>query len=82
MIFNKINIRLKRFFHSKLNSKTNKQNSNKSVKQAEIKYISIPYIKNVSKVITSSLRKNEFIVGYRCLNQLGWFIKVQKNRNT
>jgi len=39
--FNKINIRLKKLFNSKSNSNTDKQNSNKSVEQAEIKYISI-----------------------------------------
>jgi len=49
---------------------------------AERKYISIPYIKNVSKVIASALSKNEFIVRYRCLNKLGKFIKIQEDRNT
>jgi len=47
----------------------------------ERKYTFIPYRKNVSEVIASALSNNEFIVDYRCLNKLGKFIKVQKNRN-
>jgi len=45
MIFNKTNIRLKKLFNSKLNSNTNKQNTdnNKSIEYAERKYISIEY---------------------------------------
>jgi len=58
MIFNKINIRIKKFFNSKLNSNTNKQNTdnNKSVKYTERKYTSIPYIKKkVSKEVAFTL---------------------------
>jgi len=28
------------------------------------------------------LSRNEFIIGYRCFNKLGGFIKIQKDKNT
>jgi len=52
------------------------------VEHVEKKYVSIPYIKNVSNVVVSALSKNNYIVRYRCLNNLGRFIKVQKDKNT
>jgi len=45
----------------------------------EKKFMSIPYI---LEVVASALNGNDYIVGYRCLNNLGKFIKVQKDRST
>jgi len=84
IIFNKINLRLKKLFNTKLKSNnTFEPGNDESVEHIEKKYVSVPYIKNVvAKVVVSALSKNNYIVGYRCLNNLGRFIKIQKDKNT
>jgi len=42
--------------------------------------MSIPYIKDISEKAASVLNSNDYMVGYRCLNTLGRFIKIQKIR--
>jgi len=83
-IFNKINIRLKKLFNSKLkylNSTKESVMVTSNEQTNERKCMSIPYIKGISEKVASVLN-NDYMVGYRCLNTLGRFIKVQKDKNT
>jgi len=84
IIFNKINIRLKKLFNSKLKYHNNTQEPVKlpSEHTEERKCMSIPYIKDISEKAASALNANDYLVGYRCLNTLGKFIKAQKDKNT
>jgi len=43
---------------------------NESVEHVEKKYVFIPYIKNVSEEVAFALNKNNYIISYRCLNNL------------
>jgi len=82
-IFNKINIRFKKLFNSKLKYHNNTQVRSVSNEHTnEKKFISVPYIKDISEKVASVLNNNDYMVGYRCLNTLGRFIKVQKDKNT
>jgi len=44
------------------------------------KYFVIPYIHKILKTITSLINKSEFIVGFKEINKLNNFIKVQKDK--
>jgi hypothetical protein len=75
LIFNKINIRLKKLVNTKLtNIKDNTQ--------GESDNITISYIKSVSEAVTSVIDKHKFSIGYRCLNRLSRFVKAQKDKDT
>jgi len=41
----------------------------------------LPYIRNISEKISSSIDKNEYLTGYRILNKLTGFIKRHKDVN-
>jgi len=74
-----MNNRLKKLICNKLN--TVSTNFNSLTTSQERKFFVIPYIKNISKSITSTNNKDEFIIGYRVLNKLDNFIKASKDRN-
>ena len=81
LIFNKINLRFKKLVNTKLTHK--KSNTQGDCKPDNSKkYITIPYIKNVSEIVTSVIDKNTFTIGYRCLNRLNRFVKAQKDKDT
>jgi len=44
------------------------------------KYFVIPYIRNISEIITSIINKSLFTIGYRGLNKLDRIIKVHKDQ--
>jgi len=70
IIFNKINIRLKKLFNSKLKARINTQESIRVISTEHAikkKFMSIPYIKGISEMIASALNGNDYIVDYRCL---------------
>jgi len=41
----------------------------------------LPYIRNISEKIISSIDKNEYLTGHRILNKLTGFIKRHKDLN-
>jgi len=74
-----MNNKHKKLICNKLN--TVSTNSNSAMTLQERKFFVIPYIKNISESITSTINKDEFITGYRILNKLDKFIKTHKDRN-
>jgi len=44
------------------------------------KFFVIPYIHNMSKTTASLIKKTEFTIGYRCLNNLKNFVKTHKDK--
>lgn len=76
LIFSKINNRLKTLFRTEKN-KTNVVDTT-SVRK---KIISFPYIKNASEIVTSSIDRNQFTIGYRCLNNLSRLIRRHKDKD-
>ena len=74
LIFNKMRMRLKKLFFEIKEKKTPASD------KTEKKIIVFPYIKNVSETVASAIDKNQFIIGYKCLNRLNGIIKRHKDR--
>jgi len=73
LIFQKINERLKKLFNKKSIADLNKNIATHSPDTTDAvtkKYFVIPYIRNISEIITSIINKSLFTVGYRGLNKL------------
>ncbi|XP_039312235.1 uncharacterized protein LOC120359297 [Solenopsis invicta] len=81
LIFNKINIRIKKLINTKLNSGVqNLIDVSDSIVERK-KYLVFPYLKDVSEKISTSLNKDIIRLGFRCLNKLDKFIKAHKDKN-
>jgi len=76
LIFQKINYRIKDIIR-KNKLKTPQQN----LKEDDRKIVVLPYIKNISEYINSSIDKNMYKTGYRILNKLTGFVKRHKDAN-
>jgi len=76
LIFQKTNHRIKDIIRRK---NLNKIESN--LNDSHRKMLVLPYIKNISEKIDSSIDKNEYLTGYRILNKLTGFIKRHKDIN-
>jgi len=76
LIFNKINIRLKKLFIQRRETPTNLDNNNP---KNEKKILVFPYVNPLTKFITANLDNSKVIIGYRCLNKLSQFVKVHKD---
>jgi hypothetical protein len=61
--------------------KTKESNAPTEKEKKKKKFLVIPYIRNLSKKISASLNKNEFSLGFRCVNKLDKFVKAHKDRN-
>jgi len=61
-----------------MNNRLDSTNFNSVRTSQDRKFFVIPYIKNISESITSTINKDEFITGYRVLNKLDKFIKTQR----
>jgi len=75
LIFNRINIRIKELI---------KRGIKKLEPMSHIedkKIVVLPYIKNISETIKSSIDGDKYIVGYRILNKLTGYIKRHKDTN-
>jgi hypothetical protein len=80
LIFKKIQLRLKKLFNMKIN-KNNEVLRDENTEITEKKLMVMPYIRNITETIASTINKNEFMIGFRCLNKLDRFIKTHKDRN-
>jgi len=83
LIFQKINERLKKLFHKKSVADSNKNiatHSTDTTDSVTKKYFIIPYIRNISEIITSIINKSVCTVGYRGLNRLDRIIRVHKDQ--
>lgn len=77
VIFKEINRRIKVVNNFHINKKRTKDIAEENKK----KFFVIPYINNISETVASTIKKSDFRVGYRCLNNLSKFIRVQKDKN-
>jgi len=71
LIFDKINLRLKKMFVQKTNDTMD------SI--SERKNLVLPYVQLLSEFISSNIDKSKARIGFRCLNKLSRFIKVHKD---
>jgi len=80
LIFDIINRRLKNIFVNKP-QKSSMSLSDRNINDTDTKknFFITPYIKPISNKISSLFHKSDITVGYRCLNKLSAFIKVQKD---
>jgi len=76
LIFQKINQRIKDIIKRKRSN-----NLEQKINESQRKMLVLPYIRNISEKISSSIDKNEYLTGYRILNKLTGFIKRHKDGN-
>jgi len=76
LIFNNINNRLKKLFVQRVNNVTDPTNVDSNTEKI---IVVLPYAKPLSDFISSNIDSSKAIVGYRCLNKLGRFVKVHKD---
>lgn len=85
LIFNKINVRLKKLINNKFKCTHEEIPRDHTIATDESnnkkKFLTFPYIKNISEITASIVDRNEFMIGYRCLNKLGTFVKAHKDKN-
>ncbi|XP_024868999.1 uncharacterized protein LOC112452813 [Temnothorax curvispinosus] len=83
LIFRKVRLRLKYLHNNKLGHtdeiESVSQHSDDALQSK--KFIAIPFIKNISNKVAHLLSNDELMVGYRVLNNLGRFVKAQKDKN-
>jgi len=79
LIFEKINDRIKTYIHNnkKHINDSDKNNNNTNNK----KIIVLPYIKEISERVASTVDRSKYIIGYRTLNSLGEIIRVRHGIN-
>jgi len=78
LIFNKINLRLKKLFVHRAVTSSGVINTDIG-SNSERKIIVLPYVNPLSEFISSNIDSSKAIVGFRCLNKLSRFIKVHKD---
>jgi len=87
LVFDSINRRLKNKFVNKLHTikkpplGIDKNDDNTNINNNKKNFFVIPYIKPISDMISSVFYKSDTMVGFRCLNKLNRFIKVQKDQS-
>jgi len=80
LIFVTINKRLKKLFSNKLDNKEIVPIKNNQVDTNIKKFFIILYIRNISEITTSLINKSVFIVGFRSLNKIDKYVRVQKDQ--
>ena len=75
LIFSKMRGRLKKLFFE------SKDNGTPVLEKKERRIITLPYIKKVSETVASAIDKNQFLIGYKCLNRLNGIIKRHKDKD-
>jgi hypothetical protein len=78
LIFEKVRKRLKFLTTNRRNNGVEIEDNGETNK----KIIVLPYIHNVSEMVTSAFNKKEVMIGYRVLNKLTGFIKRHKDETT
>jgi len=78
LIFNKINLRLKKIFTQRTNTINN---SNLTNSEKERKIIVIPYVNPISEMIHANIDKTKAMIGFRCINTLNHFVRVHKDQD-
>jgi len=83
LIFEKINSRLKTLIYNKRISNNARENNNRTQTDNENtrKIVALPYIKNITERVAGSIDRTKYIVGYRILNNLGKYVRAQKDQN-
>jgi len=76
LIFNKINIRIRKLLRRKT---INKLNSKNEVEDRRL--MVFPYVRGISEVLCPFIDKKEYKIGYRILNRLTAFVKRHKDKN-
>jgi len=76
LIFDKINLRLKKLFVHRKNDAIDPMVADSNV---EKKIIVLPYVQPLSESISANIDKSKANIGFRCLNKLSRFIKVHKD---
>jgi len=78
LIFNKINLRLKKIFVQRTIIAKNLDIANSDV---ERKIIIVPYVNPISQIIHANIDKSKAMIGFRCINRLSKFVKVHKDQD-
>jgi len=76
LIFNRINLRLKKLFVQKEETASSMKNNTSN---SERKILVLPYVNPLTEFISSNIDSSKAIMGYRCLNKLSQFVKVHKD---
>jgi len=76
LIFDKINLRLKKLFVHKTNNAIDSIDANFN---NERKILVLPYVQPLTEIISSNIDKSKASIGFRCLNKLNRFIRVHKD---
>jgi len=80
LVFREMNTRLKKLFNNKLSTDHCKDESHNDLKiNDNKKYSAMPY--RVTETVISIIDKSECIVGYKWLNKLNRYIKIQKDKS-
>jgi len=82
IIFREMNARLKKLFrNNRITNHYNNVTLGGPNSDDNKKYLVIPYIRKISEVMASIIDKSKCVVGYKGLNKLSEFIKVQKDKS-
>jgi len=81
LIFEKIKARIKSLINTKNNPSISSSKEIHDDSSHNRKFVVLPFIKGVSELISSTIDKTKYTIGYRVLNSLGKFIKVHKDTN-
>jgi len=76
LIFNKINLRLKKLFVQRTIEATDIIEAKSNV---ERKILVLPFVQPLSQFISSNIDRSKAYIGFRCLNKLDRFIKGHKD---
>jgi len=79
LIFNKINLRLKKLFVLRTKSASDLVDINSNIDK---KVLVLPYVHPLSEFISANIDKSKANIGFRCLNKLSRFIRVQKDMDS
>jgi len=78
LIFNKINLRLKKLFVHRAAKSLSVTNTDMDSNE-DRRIIILPYVNPLSDFISSNIDSSKALVGFRCLNKLSRLIKVHKD---
>jgi len=81
MIFHYLNRRIRNFNSIIYNKNVKKDYIEKDHSTNDKKLTILPYIKDITEPKELRIDKFDTILGFRCLNRLNRFIRVQKDKN-
>jgi len=81
LIFNKINLRLKKLFTLRSETVLNTTNKTQTDSHSERRILVFPYINPLSEFISSNIDSSKAMVGFRCLSKLNRFVKAHKDKD-